>query len=353
MKKFLFLLFVPIFNLNLYANPNVTLATTTGATFHRGDIVTINVTGHGTKSPAPPIIWADFEDGSINPSSKGQNSSWNVIQSLTRITTGTPFGDSTAMAAGGITAGNSSLSFETDLSVWSTWYFYTNVRHDYDPLGNEKIVCRLWSPGFSLPDYVMSTSNGGIALNEIDTNYPNRFCGGGSCGLTWSKNIWDEYRWYGSHGTIVSNSPPGDVGDGTSVLWQSGTRHINQNDVPHGSNTLTLMIMGNFCSSGVDCPAPGNIFYDNIYLDSVYSRVELSTTSTYAASTFLKPQIIQTWSSSQVTAEMFLGDVSGSAVLYAYVTDAQNNTNSIGTQITQSGTPPISSPYPIGYPVRR
>src|SRR5262245_50876521 len=77
---------------------------------------TIQVTGvsFGSKSPAAPYVWADFENG-INPSPLGQKTSWNGVNALSWTTTEGYKG------TGGIKAsdGNGNWTLRTDYSSWT------------------------------------------------------------------------------------------------------------------------------------------------------------------------------------------------------------------------------------------
>ena len=58
--KYLIFLLIPFV---LFAQPNITSVTfSSGDTIQHGLVITINGTGFGTKSPAPPIIWDNCEN---------------------------------------------------------------------------------------------------------------------------------------------------------------------------------------------------------------------------------------------------------------------------------------------------
>lgn len=299
--------------------------------------MTISGSGFGTKSPAKPRIWADFENGSINPSPKGQFTTWTADSTEFKlISTGTAYGDSTAMAAavigseGGAGSGAPTASFQHDLNVWTTVYLVLNRRWTYDSTSNHKIF-RLW-PSEGTNDYVVSTI--GQSLNECDEENPDRWVD-----VDFAANTWYHERWFWQHGH-----------GGTSLaqFYQNGRRRFNQSTLNNCDNDLIqLRVADNFCS---DCPAAeSQVFQDNIYVDSTFSRVEISTTATYSLSTNLKPLLLQTWSDTEIKGELFLGDLSSNDTLYAYVTDAQNNTNANGVEMTEDGGAP-AAPTQFTYP---
>lgn len=342
----------------LHAVPLVSSVTSTATV--KGTSVTVNGSGFGTKSPALPLAWQDFENGSANPSPKGQRLVWDADStSFVVITSGTQYGDSVRMGSGIIGPenvtfpGSHSKSFRLDLIYWTTVYMSIDRRRDFASsvgLGNIK-MWRLWIAGGS--DYVASSDQGGIAFNECDTLYPSRYSG--ALGISWAANTWDHERFIWTHGTNVQNPPASHTGDGTMDYWQNGKNIIHQTDVPNCLNTHEqLRVADNFCSADADCPAAGQVFEDNIYIDNTFSRVEISTSATYGTSTNLKPLLLQQWSSTQIVGELFIGDIAPSSTLYAYVTDAQNNTNSAGVQITASGSMGSNAPSAeTRAPVRR
>src|SRR5262245_41732567 len=42
-----------------------------------GAAITVQGAGFGIKNPPQPLVWADFENGSTNPSSLGQRTAWD------------------------------------------------------------------------------------------------------------------------------------------------------------------------------------------------------------------------------------------------------------------------------------
>ena len=59
--------------------------TSLSGTFTDGNDVTLAGTNFGTKSPAKPHCWADFEVDA-NPTSLGTRTGWDEISNLTRQT---------------------------------------------------------------------------------------------------------------------------------------------------------------------------------------------------------------------------------------------------------------------------
>src|SRR6185369_18071649 len=57
------------------------ISSVVGAVSNRTTLL-VQGSGFGVKSPAAPIVWADFEGGNINPSPSGQRSSWSANDNM-------------------------------------------------------------------------------------------------------------------------------------------------------------------------------------------------------------------------------------------------------------------------------
>src|SRR5262245_5388510 len=75
-----------LINVGMAAQAAPTISGTSG-TYSTGQSIQLSGSGFGSKSPAAPYVWADFEGGG-NPSPLGQTSSWSKVQNLTWSTEG-------------------------------------------------------------------------------------------------------------------------------------------------------------------------------------------------------------------------------------------------------------------------
>jgi len=74
-------------------------------------------------------------------------------------------------------------------------------------------------------------------------------------------------------------------------------------------------------------------FFDELYVDTTWSRVMLGNSKTLASCSILEPQIPSAWSTSEITVTINLGGLSGSKA-YLYVFDSNNapsNANAFGS----------------------
>jgi hypothetical protein len=70
-----------LFTLSLVASASPSVLTITG-TVSNGQSITVGGSGFGMKIPEKPYLWADFNSGTINPSSLGTVTSWTSIESM-------------------------------------------------------------------------------------------------------------------------------------------------------------------------------------------------------------------------------------------------------------------------------
>lgn len=88
-------------------------------------------------------------------------------------------------------------------------------------------------------------------------------------------------------------------------------------------------------------------YFDDIYADTVLSRVILTDNSNWNNSTIFEPQIPSAWSNTSITCSANLGGLIDS-VAYVFVFDSNNNRNttgylvSIGGEVIE-GPPPAST----------
>jgi hypothetical protein len=306
--------------------------------------MTITLTNNGPKSPAPPWFYDDFEDGDLVPSPWGQTSAYtevdhSMVLSSHTLMTGSNFHLNGQQ--GPSNRGGTGLRVNAAVGV-STLTLIIDRWRDHASGTNDKIF-RIFSVGTSSPDYVISTQGGGIAFNEVDTNYPKRSATSQFVKtVSWIANVWDHEEFYYKHGNNTNPAPPGHLADGAMNYRKNGFDVVIQTDVPNGLQTIMeIWVAENFCSSDAECPtAPNNnTNTDNIYADLTYSMVFFSTASTFAATSQRKPLPAITWvQDGTITANFYGYDVNCSVVqCYLYAANAQNEVNTNGFAFTASG----------------
>ena len=94
--------------------------------------------------------------------------------------------------------------------------------------------------------------------------------------------------------------------------------------------------------------------FDDIYIDTTFSRIILANNQNYNQATITEPQIPSAWNGSSITADVNLGKLSDSGTAYLFIFDADNNHNATGYSVTiGSGSSDTTAPNaPSGLSVR-
>ncbi len=84
-------------------------------------------------------------------------------------------------------------------------------------------------------------------------------------------------------------------------------------------------------------------YFDDLYFDTTFSRVELCNHATHTRATICEPQIPSAWSTGSITVTVNLGALTGDTA-YLYVFDSSNNRNAQGYPVSLSGEPNPDEP---------
>ncbi|MGH7411746.1 MAG: PASTA domain-containing protein, partial [Candidatus Methylomirabilis sp.] len=302
------------------------IISTTFGTFTHGSTVTINGSGFGTKNPAKPLIWADFEVG-IDPTNLGVKTSWDVIQ-LLAVHTGVPqHGSSVRNVVGEWQPGENSHSFRID-ATYNDAYLYLKRYFDFDMTANQKIF-KIFAGIFS---YASSTSNGGICVSDCDTSDPDRFQVISNLPNQWQLQ---EFRWRKGSQT---GTPGANDSDGLFEFVNDGMRRQFDATVLNCSGSFTELRTDNFTDSANLPPNGSKVHMDDIYVDNTWSRVMIGNASTFAASTVREIQIPSVWSVNSITFTVNLGAFACLDNAYLFVVDV-NNVPSLGLPLVSVATP--------------
>ena len=304
--------------------------TGTSGTIDHDSSVTISGCCFGTKSTAKPLLWADFESD-LNPSSLGVLTAWTDNEKMGRNTSA-PQHNSLSSANSSFTwdtgAGDSSGSFVVTRNFASqTVYVYLKRRYSGSiPFsGSGTKFYRLWRDDDGC-DFVASTSNGGIQLNE---------CPGGDSDVFQSVSM-PANTWMIQEFSYETGS--GSSADGFYEYLKDGATEQVDTTVenPLGASFYgDLRVADNFTAetlSGV------TVYQDDIYIEEGgYWHVMIGDASTLASSsTYREIQIPSAWSATSITVTVNQGVIPDSTGVYLYVCDSTNTCNSSGFSITMN-----------------
>lgn len=86
-------------------------------------------------------------------------------------------------------------------------------------------------------------------------------------------------------------------------------------------------------------------YFDDMYVDTTFSRVVLANNQNYENATIVEPQIPSAWSSDSIDCTINLGKLTDNSTAYLFVFDENNNHNAIGYSI-QLGSSNVTPPPP-------
>ena len=324
------------FGTQTFAGPVVTAVS---GTLQHGATITITGSGFGVKNPAPPIIWADFEDGTGNPTNMGQRSSWSntLAESNFAINSDNNLPGSTHNVVGIYWDPNSKIkhsSFEFHIDktspYWTKAFVYWKRYFDFEPPGRMGIFRILTD---TMPLYSFAFAYPGSELN----GYNNRTI---ACdiyqGPAYTKNQWmtEEVYWQFEGGSGLNLRGERCLGGGTGVAdYNRNGKTIYHNEtIDNGVSRYYQVITANLLSSNGDTVSPvgGKVYMDNIYIDETLARVMICPQPKWSARTNCEIQIPSTWSDTSITATVNQGSIDGLNRAYLYVVDTNGRVNKEG-----------------------
>lgn len=312
-----------------------------------GGKLTIAGSGFGTKSPAAPLLWADFQAGSLNPSPLGQRKTWSAISNLTLVN-GAAQGSWDSVPSSQV----QSFSFRFDKSPITKIYHYQKRHYNFAATTNHKFW-RLWTYGDVGPNnFVAAYVNGEVfCYNEKETDQ-GIYDIDGAQGGRYTPNKWltEEFIWQYSGGTGLNRA--GQRVRGGTGIWdytRDGVVVQHRENVDNGPSNFGELRTDNYTASQAPPPAGAKVLMDNIYIDDTYARVMIGNASTLAASTRRDIQVPSAWTSGTVSAAMNTVSFTQGEKAYLFVVDSTNKA-SPGYPIT-IGSTPVPAPTPTPTPV--
>lgn len=317
------------------ADPSIS---SSSGTFAHGSSVTITGSGFGTKNPAKPVIWANFENGAIQ---SDPNLSVGILQTQSvELTTQNQASNSTYSLRGRPTndGAKQNVRMFTNLGANSTTTLYISNRRYYDHANffsgvtNYKWL-RVWpqcASGFT--NFVLTFLFGSYRYTNEGTTSTTTYSSG-----TAPLQIWLQEEYELRHG---------DLNTSNAIFrhWENGVKKGDIRFVSRNSDRPDLW----------GCPGPENfwtndsppnnayVYFDDFYLDTTWARVMIGNASTFAASTHREPQIPTAWSSNSITISVNQGAFPNFNNVYLYVVDPNGRVNSTGFPL--SVEPPPNPP---------
>ena len=348
MKKLTGAILIITYAANLqYAEAAPSLSNYSG-TLTTGQEITINGTGMGTKTVPRPLKYENVESGVFI-------STWGDTYDLaTSNAAGQRWTGSSYYAAGNMTGSTRNNKFQESNDVYQTWYiqFWMFLDNNFDfgtPcngfgcanqfFSNVKII-RFWNPGSNVENlflsysgeedqlYLMPENIGGETLKHHFDNASTRF----------PKN-----RWFLVQCEFRDSSV--NTSDGIFRLWIDGEEIINRTTLKTREDETEFKrprIIGFEDEWGEGSNgdyAPNNFRMDDIVVDNSWTRLEISTCSTYAtAGCRYEYQRLNSVSDTQSKFLFSQGQLPNGAAVYGFWTHSDGSRNTTGLSMTVGGS---------------
>jgi hypothetical protein len=316
--------------------------------------VVISGSAFGAKASVAPLVWEDFNDGSLDPNLVTRAGAVAFNTDNLRHAFSTRNARSNYKASGYYFGYDATTAPKWFVQYWiklaSNWHF-GNSTFDAgdDGLANIKFF-RMFPGGsrtYSNVGYSTHGFRGGEVLRFVE-NGAQTYIG------TSAHDWFTPGTWHSVQVEYGENSAAGQA-NGSMKLWVDGVlrdsaTNLVTNDVSDGAAVNKRpYIIGFYDSWG---PSDANVanmyaYYGDIYVDSSWSRVELGNAPTYNACTHREMMVPTAWGAGAISARVQQGSFTNGQAAYIYVVDATGKVNANGYRVTiggTGGTPPAPAP---------
>ncbi len=319
--------------------------------------------GFGTKSPAAPIKYDNFQAGTPGQTLQaGVGPAWeawsNVQPSSNPQANYPKYSDQRPRFAGdktlrqyfrntpdGYVSNVSVIMRNLTQKVYVSGWIWNDRSDDGATTGLRNV--KIWQHNYN--EWGTPTTRWDVYPENRSGHFTTEGCTPGSyTGNVWSTSMPDKLQWQRLE--IWHNR--GSASESENLrAWVNGALE-GQFTVPYVSgcsqNSVYLMSYADQNSSG-----NGLSWLDwhwgEIYIDNTLARVELGDNASFSACTHREIQIPTSWSTSQITVTANIGTFSAGSTAYLFIVDAAGNA-SAGFPVTIGGTTEATAPGQPGKP---
>ncbi|MBV9464443.1 MAG: hypothetical protein JO317_09460 [Verrucomicrobiae bacterium] len=282
--------------------------------------------GFGVKSPAAPLVWADFENG-LEPSALGLKRKWDTVQSLTTAAEG-PDGSRCAKASDGSGKWTLMVSYDSWTREGQAFYVYKKLRLNFkitDPSQNWKIW-RMWPAHFGYPNIYAAENNGRVYVEGVDgesgfwgrmgeptTDWRTEEIIGRASSRIGAKDGPLEFRRDGKKlcaGTILTRT-------------KQSQQLMTQNFVVHG-------VLANASQWHPEWSDNNRLWADDVYVDTTWARVIVGDAPKIEACRRFAIQIPTAWSDTRAQFHSRFNGFDAGEQVYLYLYNAAGECNADG-----------------------
>ncbi len=334
-------------------------------TVAQGTTVNITGSGFGTKSPAAPLLWDDGESGILfdkwSEAWPDESSSvFNTAYRTSPFRTVTPphnHNNTKFISGGHDPAGYSPFNQAAGPNVIigknisNPSKLYISYYHRFDPnwptqnnnfhVSNFSSDNTFWGTGGFDGTYCGSDPFGYSQIGSgCDMGYGCQQCDENPAAYNFSLSYLKTWH---KEEQLIKNTSGGfwDIYHDNVIRWDTSTC----DPAPHPINRVGL---GGYWrkTAAEDGDSNAFMYWDDIYIDTAFSRIILANNPDYSQATIIEPQIPSAWSDGSITAKVNLGKLPDSGTAYFFVFDADNNHNAVGYPVilgaTVDTTPPAA-----------
>ena len=349
-----------------------------------GQQLTITGSGFGAKSPAAPYLWADFEQGNLNPSPLGIDQAWantpSASGSIDNMVYSATGGPNNGPYAQGIPQSGSGVSWAffvhpppvSSTGAWAfTWndlnakyYIFRKMKKNFVTANTINFKpLRMYSLFSGGVEWVWGSWNGSVEAdglqntpNGMSACYASTYVNGSTTGTQTSPTLTEGpiNQWFtdevvyqvnscysctdGKMQWIVNGQLVGE--EPINMGWINWTLVLR--DSPTNEDIANLSIQG-VADNDASCPSTNTFGLDDIYVDNTWARVMIGNAPTWAASTVHDIEIPTAWSASSITVSLHNDSSPNFNGAYLYVFDSNGNVNANGYPLCSNCPQPVSN----------
>ncbi len=326
-----------------------------------GSMIAINGSGFDVKMSEEPYIWDDFEGGVHNTSIHSQfpaipsnNRAWigNFASGCEPVYSNTQKRDGSLLSAkldlnvGGVCSGRMLMQTGIPLTAGNKVYFSTWMRFDWGTAGgNGNRQIKTWRIfKYGIPQFDRTYTYVSNLVENEGATYKSFMATLYDGNTDFNENLelaLEDEKWIRFEAELQISSAP-NMADGIIRLWVSRAdfsekiyKEIDRSNVisiPGNGEIWDSFWLGQWIGNATD-PRNTILYYDDVYFDTTWQRVEIGDASTWSGCAHREIQIPSTWSDNQITFTLNQGSLSPCDTYYLYVVDTNGNVNSEGYPI--------------------
>jgi hypothetical protein len=311
-----------------------------------GGSLTIQGTEFGSKSPAAPLFWDNFEEGASGQLLSTEQK-WTTQEECTAANNGgipsmifsSEMSNSGSKSAKQVLVRNKPCWTRTRLGLigdQSNIFFSYKYFAQAGGSGDHTKMGRVGNN-----DDVHNTPNSGYTA--FGPNYWYTFADRYSeTALAYVRVVQGQWVRDDTYQTLSSDN----TSNGTVQVWRNGVQQFSSNSMITKSSASSADYYNQVFMPYYNEGGTRTVFVDDVYIDNTLSRVEICPGSTWSNRGSCEIQIPSSWSSTSITAVVNQGAIPSGETRYLYVVDSTGAANTQGSQITigESSGSYISTP---------